>query len=239
MKSQHATTTVRRSRQVAQPQRKAWLPLCATALLALGVAQAESAEYISTLDAPTYSSAGIGSTVWAGISFKTDSQSYELEGITGYLHFYSGSAGLALGGRLYIADATGKPVTLLTDLTFTYAPITVGNQYVTFTPTATFELEANTTYAFVIAPQVGVNGYWHTTQATNTPTTDVVTSSWTMPAYIPYTMDSGGNWMDAGGTGTQRAIGGIYATAIPEPSSLLLLSIAGVAGWKFRRRFQR
>jgi len=174
---------------------------------------------------------GIAYDEW-GMPFITGPSDYTLDSVT--LMLMQNSSASPLTGSLYLADANFLPSGSPISTDFTLSAIPSGSfGAVTFTPGTTISLNASTAYVFVLSTSLDGSYGWRDT----TDTGDTAIGGWSFPQ--PYvkaysTTQYGDPTWDNGGGGDYHFMGAIEATAVPEPSTLVLGAL-GVAILSLRR----
>ncbi len=175
-----------------------------------------------------------GAVGGSGFAFTVDAQDYQLDAIRAALSV-SNPGDWILTAALYEASSsTGVPIgSALTS--FTYGSIGIGVTYVEFSPDFSVTLQANKSYVFTLLAtdpgSAGSGWLWMTSSSANG--YGPVGTEWAPLTVIPTTNDGGDNW--SGGFAGNYHKFEISATAIPEPSTWVLLA-GGLAVGAYLRR---
>lgn len=194
------------------------------------VLHAQADTYLSTLGNPPQSDSevyddGVVYEQW-GIPFITGPLDYTLDSVTLVLKQDSGTS--KLQASLYLADGNNLPTGAPISIDFTWSAIpTLDFGEVTFTPGSTINLDATSSYVFVLSTSTDGSYLWQTV----TDPSYAATGGWSFPNpfVMAYLTNQYGSpvWTEGSG-GTYHFMGAIEATPVPEPTTLGLglLSLA-------------
>ncbi len=203
--------------------------LAAAGVALLSVVPASATTYTTSLPGSSLGPYGLNASQQLGVSFETGSnlEGYEINSVTLALNLASDEGSL-LTPTLF-ATSAGLPsgAALFSDFTLTTAGTGINNY--TFTANSSFILDPNTSYALVLVPgaiSLGHGWYYTVDASTNI-------GGWSMANNLLASMDGGSTWSAPAGATVKTAIN---ATAVPEPSALIFLGVAGVTAVALRRR---
>lgn len=186
--------------------------------------EAQSAMIVSTLTSTTTFavSGNVTATAWKAQQFTTDAQAYALDQITLMLQSSSNANTTSPLEVSIFSDSSGEPGVQLVSLTGNLTPSTPLNTRTAFsyTPTAPLNLTANTSYHILL--RSSGSGFYNWGLPFNG--TVNVTGPGTASANRESSNDSGGSW-------TQNATPFFFSvegTAVPEPSSALLVGLSSL-----------
>jgi hypothetical protein len=186
-------------------------------------------QIISNLDQGSQGSATNTLTAWYGIGFTTDATAYQLTNVVAVLSKVSDGDNISLDIRSNSSDSPGS---LLANLTTTQMLLGNGNSSnITFTPSSTLTLQANTAYWITANITTGsVN--WQTSNSTTT----TGPGSLLTPNFLANSSDQGGTWLTPTllGNGNKTLLfevnGTPVSTGTPELGSLAIASVAVLLG---------
>ena len=210
------------------------LPILALALAVLSaqIARAQGTVYISSLGPPSAGSASVGSDSWlaAGFGTGTNAGGYLLNSVQLAL---TNALGNPSGFTAMIYNEVGgkapTPGSSLGTLSGSLDP--VANGIYTYSPASSLTLLPNTAYFIVLTAGTPVtNGAYEWGFTSSSP--PLSSDGWHEEAGFTSSSD-GLHWLGFTAASAQFAI---YATDVPEPSTLALLALGGFFLIRHRRK---
>lgn len=196
------------------------------------ISETQAITIISNLTSTTtFSVSGnISASVWGAQQFTTDAQEYALDQITLLLQT-SNNADTTSPLEVYLySDNSGEPGSQLAVFTGDLTPVTTLNTRTPFsyTPTAAFNLEASTSYHILL--KSSGDGFYNWGLPFNG--TINLTGPGSASANRESSTDSGSSWNQV----ATPFFFSVEGTAVPEPSSALLLGSCALAFGLRRKR---